>query len=334
MNKPTASKLLPSGASEQYQCHCRDRADEFGARLAFLQKALACSSTNSGVDEAYCQLLEQVVDVVTQVHEQGYAVIPKLLDSQYLERLRHGLEPLLTVSAAQFERLVSTGPQAAFHVHNVLAKTRAVDEVALHPMVRAVGGGILGFDFIFHAGAIVTAHSSGCQEQPLHRDDASFYALPRPRMPLVITMAIALDDFTCANGATRVAPGSCWWERERRPAESEIISIEMPEGSVLVWDGAIFHGGGANITPDRPRRTLFLNYTRGWLRTQFNQFLALPRNVVLSLPAELQKDLGYTRSLRALGECDGHEPLMYLQSIQRRGDGAQPYLGPETSAGG
>jgi len=309
-----------------HRAHCRDREEEFGARIAFLQKAAAAA----GEDAGYRALLALVERAAGEVHRHGYAVVPRVLDARCIERLRDGLDPLLAVSAAQFERLRPTGVHTAFHVHNALAKTRAADEVALNPTVRAVIGGILGFDFIFHAGAIVTAHSPGCGAQPLHRDDASFYALPRPRMPLVITATFALDDFTRDNGGTCLAPGSCWWERERRPLEEEMVAIEMAAGSMLLWDGAIFHGAGANRT-NAPRRTLFLVYTRGWLRTQYNQFLSVPRDVVLSLPAELQKDLGYTRSLRALGECDGHDPLPYLQALQRQGDGAQPCLGPEAA---
>lgn len=330
MNEWAAALSAPAQASGPHHWRCREREDEFEARLAFLQKATAASSATGDSDGAYRRLLAQVMDVAGQVHRQGYAVLPKLLDPRCVERLCQGLGPLLAVSDSEYRRLASAGPRSAFHIHNVLAKTRAADEIALHPVVRTVIGGILGFDFIFHAGAIVTAHPPGCREQPLHRDDASYYALPRPRMPLVITVAIALDDFTRANGATRLAPGSCWWERERQPVGSEVMAIEMSAGSALIWDGAVFHGGGANDT-DRPRRTMFLNYTRGWLRTQFNQFLALPRDVVLALPAELQKDLGYTPSLRALGECDGQEPLAYLKTIERLGDGAQSSLGPEAA---
>lgn len=331
LDRPRA-EAAQAHADEQHRAHCRDREDEFAARLAFLHKAAAAASGDRD-DGGYGDLLAQVIDVVTQVHRQGYAVIEGLLDGRSVERLRETLAPLLAVSAAEFERLAAGGPRDAFHVHNALAKTRALDGLALHPGLRAVVGGILGFDFLFHAGAIVTAHGPGCAAQTLHRDDASFYALPRPRLPLVLTAAVALDDFTQANGATRLAPGSCWWERERRPADSEVVPVAMPAGSVLVWDGAVFHGGGANLTHDRPRRTVLLNYTRGWLRTQFNQFLSVPRPLVLSLPAELQKDLGYARSLRGLGECDCRDPLDYLQALQREGDGAQPRLGPETAPG-
>jgi ectoine hydroxylase-related dioxygenase (phytanoyl-CoA dioxygenase family) len=334
VREPLAGRAAPADASrererEQHRAHCRDREDEFAARLAFLHKAAAAAEG----DAAYRHLLAHVEQVALQVHRHGFAVMPGLFDAAAIARLRDGLAPLLATSQARFDAQAADAPRPAFHVHNALAKTRAADEAALQPALRAVIGGILGFDYLFHAGAIVTAHSPGCCDQPLHRDDASFYALPRPRMPLVLTAAIALDDFIAANGATRVAPDSCWWERARQPLPSDLVQVEMPAGSVLLWDGAIFHGGGANRSP-QARRTLLLNYTRGWLRTQYNQFLSVPRETVLALPAELQKDLGYARSLRALGECDGQEPLAYLRAIQRGGDGVQPCLGPESAPGG
>lgn len=323
MNHPSAT-----GAQAQHRAHCQDREDEFAARAAFLRQALAGAGEG---EAAYGQLLRQVLEVAQQVHRDGHAVVP-LLGARELARLDDGLAPLAAVSASEFLRLSQGAPRTAFHVHNAFAKTRAIDAIALHPVLRALVGGILGFDFIFHAGAIVTAHGPGTREQPLHRDDASFHALPRPRMPLVLTAAIALEDFTRATGATRIVPGSCWWQRERQPLASEVVSVEMPAGSVLLWDGAVFHGGGANVTRDRSRRTLLLNYTRGWLRTQLNHFLGVPRALVLSLPGELQKDLGYQRSLRGLGECDTQDPVQYLRALQRAGDGAQAGLGPEAAA--
>lgn len=276
-------------------------------------------------------MLTCMAEVAQAVHRTGYSVIPRLFPPDRVDRLRDGLKPLISRSQAEFVRLYGGGPGAAVHIHNVMAKSRAADEAALEPLLRMIISALLGIDFVFHAGAIVTAHSPGCTAQQPHRDDASFYALPRPRMPLVVTAAIALDDFTTENGATRLAPESCWWERSREAREHDYVPVTMPAGSVLFWDGAVFHGAGANTTPDRTRRTLFLNYTRGWLRTQLNQFLAVPRAQVLAMPAALQKDLGYTTSLRSLGECDGLAPIDYLRAITQSGDGVQEQLGQATS---
>ncbi|RSV39707.1 hypothetical protein CA233_01780 [Sphingomonas sp. ABOLD] len=272
-------------------------------------------------------MLACAAEVARAVHRRGYCVVPHLFPQDRVDRLRTGLAPLLSRSQSEFTRLASGGRRSAVHIHNVIAKSRAADEAALDPMLRMIMTALLGADFVFHAGAIVTVHSPGCSAQQAHRDDASFYSLPRPRMPLVITAAVALDAFTAENGATRIAPESCWWERSRDARDDEYVAATMPAGSVLFWDGAVFHGAGANVTPDQTRRTLFLNYTRGWLRPQLNHFLAVPRAQVLTMPAALQKDLGYTASLRSLGECDGLSPIEYLREIARCGDGVQEQLG-------
>jgi ectoine hydroxylase-related dioxygenase (phytanoyl-CoA dioxygenase family) len=103
----------------------------------------------------------------------------------------------------------------------------------------------------------------------------------------------------------------------------------MAAGSVLVWDRAMIHGSGANTTKDRLRRTLSFNHGRGWLRTQYNQYLSVPRGTILSMPPDLQRDLGYQLRARGLGACDNQHPLVYLQRLTAAGgDGAQATLGP------
>jgi ectoine hydroxylase-related dioxygenase (phytanoyl-CoA dioxygenase family) len=316
---------LVEDSAQVHERYCLDREEEYAARTGFIGRALTDKSVTA--DPAARPMLTYVAKVARTVNRQGYCVLPDMFGANCVERMRQGLEPLFARSQAEFDRLSSDGTRPAIHIHNVLAKSRAADEAALDPLLRMIIGTLLGHDFVFHAGAIVTAHSPGCMAQQTHRDDASFYALPRPRMPLVVTAAIALDDFNVQNGATQLAPESCWWERSRQAMPDECIPIEMSAGSVLFWDGAVFHGAGANTTSDRTRRTLFLNYTRGWLRTQLNQFLAVPRAQVLAMPAALQKDLGYTTSLRSLGECDGIAPIDYLQAIAQSGDGIQEQMG-------
>lgn len=308
-----------------------DRDREYQQRIASLDKA-ACGvmSENAAADAHFVQLLALVKAVVAQIHTQGYAIVPNLLDATQVERVRNGMAPLFAVTRRMFEKIDPQKPRLPFHIHNVFAKSRAADEVAVNPLIRTIVGGVLGHDFILHAGAVAMSPDPGCSAQELHRDDGSYALLPRPRLPLVVTAAVALDDFTKKNGATQIVPGSCCWPSSRRPQPDEVIQCEMPAGSVLLWDGAIFHGGGANITTDQTRRTLTFNYTRGWLRTQYNQFLSLPREVVLSLPPELQRDLGYHLSARGLGACDNQDPLAYLRRMfSNGGDGSQFMLGEE-----
>ena len=121
----------------------------------------------------------------------------------------------------------------------------------------------------------------------------------------------AIDEFTQENGATTIVPGSHkWTEPVRQDVES--VTVEMASGSLLAWDGACWHGGGENATPDQSRMGLNLNYNLAWLRQQENQYLGVPREVVPTLPERLQRLLGYQVNHRILGVVDGRDPLKVL----------------------
>lgn len=110
----------------------------------------------------------------------------------------------------------------------------------------------------------------------------------------------AVTDFTHANGATQVVPGSLDWADSRKPEPHEVGYAEMRAGSVLIYTGGVFHGGGANVS-DADRIGLNITYTLGWLRQEENQYLACPPDVARTLAPELQAVLGYAMGSYALG---------------------------------
>lgn len=104
---------------------------------------------------------------------------------------------------------------------------------------------------------------------PLHCDQ--FYVPPPwPDTPLAANAAWLVTDFTAANGATMVVPGS-----HRRPAPlpavtppDDAVPVEAPAGTVMVLDARTWHQTGANTTVDEHRIGLFAYYVKPWLRTQ------------------------------------------------------------------
>jgi len=74
----------------------------------------------------------------------------------------------------------------------------------------------------------------------------------------------------------------------------------MPAGSVLVYSGGVFHGGGANIS-NGDRIGINITYTLGWLRQEENQYLSCPPNIAKTLDPELQALIGYSMGSYALG---------------------------------
>jgi hypothetical protein len=139
----------------------------------------------------------------------------------------------------------------------------------------------------------------GQEAQPIHRDRWAWGTHLKNVEPQLNTIW-ALTDFTKANGATQVAPGSVEWPDKRRPEAHEITWAEMPRGSVLVYTGSVFHGGGANVS-NADRIGLNLTYSLAWLRQEENQYLACPPEIARTLTPELQRLIGYAMGSYALG---------------------------------
>lgn len=133
----------------------------------------------------------------------------------------------------------------------------------------------------------------GESAQALHRDDSS-YPIETAGMELLIGVMWALTDFTEENGGTRIVPGSHRFMRSwHLPDVSEWESAVMPKGSVLIYLGSTWHGGGANRS-DTPRLGLINTYSLGWLRPENNQFLDSPPDVAAGFSPRLRALLGYS----------------------------------------
>ncbi len=159
--------------------------------------------------------------------------------------------------------------------------------------------------------------------QLVHRDQWAFDFFPFPAgYPVQCNTIWAMTDFTEANGATRVMPGSHLYEDKQRFAEADTEPAEMTKGSVLFYTGALYHGGGANHS-NATRVGVNITYARGWLRQEENQYLSVPPDVVRELDDDLLKLMGYARGAYALGYVDDlRDPLAVV-----RGDTAATTAG-------
>jgi ectoine hydroxylase-related dioxygenase (phytanoyl-CoA dioxygenase family) len=149
--------------------------------------------------------------------------------------------------------------------------------------------------------------------------------VPKPAPELQLASVVALVDFTKANGATRLVPGSHRWPdrslsmaEQTTPSDEQIVSAEMPAGSAVIYTGGVIHGGGAN-TSNVERRAVHLSYCLGWLRTEENNYLSIPPSVAATLPRRAQEVLGYavhdsiSRGGGYLGMVRMQDPVDLLQ---------------------
>jgi ectoine hydroxylase-related dioxygenase (phytanoyl-CoA dioxygenase family) len=250
---------------------------------------------------------EATVDgVVAALEEDGYCAVEGLLPPDELTATRASLAEVLAATPEGRNDFEGFRTQ---RVYALFAKTRAFDGPATHPLLLGVLDRVLGHYQLSAPTGIQIG--PGEKAQILHRDD-SIYPLPRDLPDVVVNTMWALDDFTEANGATRIIPGSHrWTDREPGPAD-EVVQAVVPAGTVLFYGGRIWHGGGANTT-DRPRLGVILEYAAAWLRPQENHLLAVPREVVAELPERLQELLGYNIYPPFVGYVDGRHPRRSLK---------------------
>jgi ectoine hydroxylase-related dioxygenase (phytanoyl-CoA dioxygenase family) len=96
-------------------------------------------------------------------------------------------------------------------------------------------------------------------------------------------------------------------------APQETIAAEMAKGSVLVWHGSLWHGGGANATNER-RYGVAMNYCAGYIRQQENQQLGLSPDLVRTFPPRLQELVGYGTYNGLIGHIDKKSPAALLDA--------------------
>jgi ectoine hydroxylase-related dioxygenase (phytanoyl-CoA dioxygenase family) len=236
---------------------------------------------------------------------EGYVVIPDLLAPGEVKDIHEAVNDLLEETPTG--RIDFEGYHTQ-RVYNLLGKTRATDFLVEHPQVLDLCDAVLG-KFVHLSIALAIHILPGEKAQVLHRDDGLF-PVPKPHPPLVVNTMWAITDFTDANGATRVVPGS--HTVEELPKGTKTIGAEMSKGSVLCWLGSLWHGGGANSTGE-PRLGIAINYTPSWLRQQENQYLAIPRDDVVGMSETLQRLVGYGYHPPFIGFVDGRDPIKLLR---------------------
>jgi len=256
---------------------------------------------------------------VAEIANKGWTVLEDAIDPSLVEALAEDL--------ARLERDLDVRPSEnsfegtrTLRIYNLLARGELWWQVPVHPAVLPVVEGVLD------SGCLVSSLSSiniGPAEvaQPIHADD-QLIPIPKPHPPTVCNTMWALTDFTEENGATRVISASHLADASPnygQPYESE--PAVMGPGSVLVWHGSLWHGGGANRTGDR-RIGIAMNYCAGYIRQQENQQLGIPSSMVARMPARLQELVGYGIYSGLIGHIDKHSPASLLRRATEEGTGA------------
>jgi len=246
---------------------------------------------------------------LARIAEQGYTILERAIEPELVGAIAADLERLEKELCIGPGKNLFEGFRTA-RIYNLLAHGETFERIPVHPAVLPLVEGVLD------RGCLVSSLSSiaiGPDEtpQPLHADD-QLIPLPKPHVPLVCNTIWAITDFTEANGATRLVPGSHTADRSPNPLSPHAtVAAEMPAGSVLVYHGSLWHGGGANRTASR-RVGIAMNYCAGWVRQQENQQLGIPREIARRFSPRLRELVGYGVYHHLIGHIDKQSPVTLL----------------------
>ena len=239
--------------------------------------------------------MPNVETAIQQIKDVGYTIIPNLVDGERLRQGQADAQTLLEATPIKMPGL--DGKVFGRMCKGLFRKSRAFDDLYAHPTVLAVVRGVLvdpdrkrGY-FPFGGGIqLSTVLIKDVQPREnirhMHWDDAG-YPIPRPRPPIVVNTLLALDPFTRETGATLVVPGSHKWTGPVQQ-DCEHVAVEMDAGSILMFDGSLWHNNGANQTAGKTRRALNMYYSQSWLRQVERPYLGLTTDEFKELPETLR----------------------------------------------
>jgi len=264
-------------------------------------------------------------DILAEIEENGAVVIDGFLSRDVLDRFNGEIDPHLSGKSNSHGH---PNPSVEFfhgaqtrHLTGIAGVSDMfVSDVLLHPVYKAVGDHFLlphCADYVLNIGHVLQ-RGPGAGDQMLHRDQNVWpQALNAAIKHRQFASLLALSEYTAEMGATRIVPGSHKWDEDRQPKPEEIAIAEMSPGSAAIYLGSTLHAAGPNST-QKPRRGMHTSFCLGWLRTEENNYLAIPTERACQMPRRAQELLGFglhdaiERGEGFLGALDNRNPIDVL----------------------
>jgi ectoine hydroxylase-related dioxygenase (phytanoyl-CoA dioxygenase family) len=207
-----------------------------------------------------------------QLDRDGYLPLPNMLSAELLDRIRTRIDELIALEGEDAGKEVHQ-EAGTIRLSDLINKDPVFEVCFTHPRLLAAMNHVLGGDLKLSSLNFRSA-LPGSGNQALHADWGSPVAAGDY---YVCNSAWLLDDFTEANGATRVVPGSHRSGKMAKEAladpaatQPDEVLLIAPAGTAVVFNSHAWHGGTLNRT-DRPRRVLHCYFARRDQKQQLDQ---------------------------------------------------------------
>ncbi|ONI76185.1 hypothetical protein ALI144C_36540 [Actinosynnema sp. ALI-1.44] len=250
------------------------------------------------------KLTDDITRAVSDLTRHGYCLLTCPISDDEFRKLRNRLSTVMSSERENGTAFIYDGDNQ--RVFSLLNKGIEFERIVANETVCGVMEHVLGYNFMLSSTHANVAGPSG-PSMNLHADQ-TFARPPWPPYALVANSMWMLDDFTPDNGATRIVPGSHLFNRQPDYAagegDTETIPVCGPAGSVMVFDGRLWHQTGHNTTRSEYRRGILNYYCRGYVRQQQNFFAGLEPEVLDRATPTMRRLLGWENYL-SLGMLDG-----------------------------
>jgi len=181
--------------------------------------------------------------------ERGYMVTSGPFEGADLTAIMSALECAVAEALPHQIKRGSSGTNV--RVDGLLPKAPRLEALFTHPPVLVAAKGLTGVFRLssFHVRTVLPGSSA----QLLHQD-----VRPHADGWPLLGFIFMVDDFTPENGATRFVPGS----QELEDMPEELLRSHPyeehacgPAGSMILFNGSVWHGFGANLS-GKPRRSV------------------------------------------------------------------------------
>lgn len=224
-----------------------------------------------------------------EFHDQGFSIIPNVLDEELMARLRKELDVALD---EDWERYGDRPGKAKFIALDLVQYGGAFLELLDHPAVDEIFAGLLGDKWILYSFTSTLALPHQDQyTATIHNETARIVH----GYDLSFLIQFALSDFTEDNGATYYMPGSHRTHPEPPDPDefyANAVRVVRKAGDVVFFHPRVWHAGGMNET-DETRYACVAYGCRSFMR----QRLDFPRMVSPALlrgvSERVRRILGY-----------------------------------------
>ncbi len=199
---------------------------------------------NYFVDYRFDNIRAGSTKALSDLDEHGFVVIPCPFDVDEMARI-----------SEMYDRVIASATSDDIRVGSTTTRVKGFADLKVlftHPSLLEAASRIIGGPFRLSSIHSRTLHANVASKD-LHID----FGPGEDRFPLA-SFIFMVDEFRKDNGATGFVPGSHRWpSRPEGAAETEVeVTMACGEpGSLIVFDGSVWHGHTANLT-DTPRRSI------------------------------------------------------------------------------